>query len=217
MTKEQQPRVVAELGRPETPEESAARKAVNSRLYRQRKTINNLVFSLLATVGLAIVIVLVVPRGEVVTQPDVDYAALAVQAQAGIPQRLVVPELGDGWRANAAELREDAGGVDSWYIGLLTPSNDYVGVSQGLDANDTWVAGQVENSAATSTESIDGVEWTVYDNRETSRDVGNVRYAMTASVDSSDFIVFGTASPKEIRETIVSISDQLGETEQTTP
>jgi hypothetical protein len=42
-------RVVAELGRPETPEEEAARRAENSRLYRQRKTVNNLVYSLIVT------------------------------------------------------------------------------------------------------------------------------------------------------------------------
>ena len=50
-------RVVAELGRPETAEETAARKAENSRNHRSRQTVNNLVYSLLATLGIVVVIV----------------------------------------------------------------------------------------------------------------------------------------------------------------
>jgi hypothetical protein len=46
-------RVVAELGRPETPAETAARKAESSRLHRQRQTVNNLVYSLIATLGIS--------------------------------------------------------------------------------------------------------------------------------------------------------------------
>ena len=38
-----QPRVVAELGRPETPDETAARKAASSAAYRSSKTVRNLV------------------------------------------------------------------------------------------------------------------------------------------------------------------------------
>lgn len=39
--KQKRPVIVAELGRPETASETASRKAEQSRLYKQRKTVNN--------------------------------------------------------------------------------------------------------------------------------------------------------------------------------
>ncbi len=63
------PAVVAELGRPETPEETAERKAENSRNHRNRQTVNNLVLSLIATVAVVALIVLFVPRGQTPSAP----------------------------------------------------------------------------------------------------------------------------------------------------
>ena len=89
-----------------------------------------------------------------------------------IEQQLAVPELPDGWRSNDASLRQrEADGVTAWYAGYLTPSDEYAGMYQGLAANPTWTAGLLENTLATGVVTIDGVEWTVYDNRETGADV----------------------------------------------
>ncbi|NQX11277.1 DUF4245 domain-containing protein [Microbacteriaceae bacterium VKM Ac-2855] len=204
------PRVVAELGRPETAEETAARKAENSRLYRQRKTVNNLVYSLLATVGLALVIFLMVPRGDGSDRPAIDYTSVAVQAQLGTPQKLVVPSLPEGWSANAAELRRGSDGIAYWYIGLLTAKNGYIGLSQGLNANDAWTADQLEAQAATGVTTIDGVEWTVYDHRDSARDTGNVVYGLATTAGSSTYLVYGTADEDEIMTVVDAIEPQLG-------
>ncbi len=207
------PAVVAELGRPETPEETAARKAQNSANHRNRQTVNNLVYSLIATVALVIVIVLVVPRGNPTnTTPPVDYAAVAQEAQGSEPDRLLVPSLPEGWKANSAELRtKTADGVDSWYIGLLTPKGEYIGVTQGFDANDSWVADQVAKSRIAGTRDVDGVRWDVYDNRKASSDAGNVAYALTTDAGHSSIIVFGTADDAEFRTVASSLSDQITE------
>ena len=45
------PRIVAELGRPETPDETAARKAESSRVYRASQNTRNLVAALLVTLA----------------------------------------------------------------------------------------------------------------------------------------------------------------------
>lgn len=195
------PRVVAELGRPETPEETAARKAENSRKHRQRQTVMNLVYALVASLALVLVIVLIVPRSDTPIEPDIDVAATAEQAQPAMSAPLAVPELPDGWRANAAEIRRsDADQVTAWYIGYLTPEDEFIGMYQAIDANPTWVAGLLARTAATGTTTIDGVEWTVYDNRETSDDVGNARYGMTAESGGTTFVLLGTASPDEFGE-----------------
>ncbi|MEJ3404657.1 DUF4245 domain-containing protein [Rathayibacter sp. YIM 133350] len=195
-----QRRVVAELGRPETPEEEAARKAESSRLHRVRQTPNNLVYSLLVTVLAVVVLVLLVPRSEAPTQNAVDYHSLAAQAQPGMPTMLADPDLPAGWHANVAEYRSGASdGVDVWFIGFITPSDEFIGLSQAFDANDTWVAEQLHNTIATGSVEISGIPWTVYDNRKSSSDVGNAKYALVTQTPKSTWVLAGTASPAEFR------------------
>jgi len=198
------PRVVAELGRPETPEETAARKAANSVSYRQRQTLRNLLLALGASLLAVLVIVLLVPRSDTAIERDIDVAAVAEQAQVASDVPLAVPELPDGWRANAAELRSsNADQVTAWYAGYLTPSDEYIGMYQGLEANPTWVAALLERTIATGTITIDGVEWTVYDNRDSGDDVGNARYGLTTEAGDSTFVLLGTGTPEEF-ETIAT-------------
>jgi hypothetical protein len=191
-------RVVAELGRPETPEEAAARKADDAVRRRQRQTVRNLVGSLLASLAVVAVIVLLVPRSDAPIERDIDVPAVAAQAQAGIEQQLAVPQLPEGWRSNAAELRDNrADGITAWYAGYLTPSDEYAGMYQGLGANPTWTADLLANTIATGVTTIDGVEWTVYDNRETTAEVGNARYGLVTEAGDSTFVLLGTAAPEE--------------------
>jgi len=205
------PAVVAELGRPETPAETAERKAQNSRNHRNRQTINNLVYSLIATVGLVAVIVLFVPRGNPVdSTPAVDYASIASEAQGSEPARLLVPSLPSGWKSNNAQLNtKTPDGVDSWYIGLLTPKGEYIGIRQGFDANDSWIAEQVNKSMIKGTTTIDGVKWDVYDNRASGQDNGDVDYALVNTTGKSSIVLFGTAVDSEFRTVAQSLADQI--------
>jgi hypothetical protein len=193
-----EPRVVAELGRPETPEETAQRKAEDSVKHRQRQTVRNLVGSLVASLAVVAVIVLIVPRSDTPIERDVDVASIAAQAQVGLEQELAVPELPEGWRSNDASLRQsEADGVTAWYAGYLTPSDEYAGMYQGLGANPTWTADLLANTVASGVVTIDGVEWTVYDNRESDADVGNARYGLVTEAGESTFVLLGTAAPEE--------------------
>ncbi|MDN4615800.1 DUF4245 domain-containing protein [Leifsonia sp. F6_8S_P_1B] len=205
------PAVVAELGRPETPEETAARKAQNSANHRNRQTVNNLVYSLLATLALVVVIVLAVPRGNPTADaPAVDYAKIAQEAQGSEPDRLLVPKLPAGWKANNAELRtRTADKVDYWYIGLLTPKGEYIGVTQGFEANESWVAEQVNRTMIKGTRSISGVTWDVYDNRTSSSDNGNVAYGLSTEAGRSSIIVFGTADDAEFDTVADALAGQI--------
>jgi hypothetical protein len=205
------PAVVAELGRPETPDETAERKAQNSRNHRNRQTINNLVYSLIATVGLVAVIVLFVPRGNPVdSTPAVDYKSIAAEAQGSEPDSLLVPSLPSGWKSNNAQLNtKTPDRVDSWYIGLITPKGEYIGIRQGFDANDSWIAEQVNKSLIKNTTTIDGVKWDVYDNRKSGQDNGDVDYALVNTTGKSSIVVFGTAGDDEFRTVAQSLADQI--------
>ena len=156
--------IVAELGRPETPEEEAARRAENSRLYRQRKTVNNLIFSMLATLGVVAIIFFAVPRADETPAWQVDYRAVAETAQANVSSAIVVPSLEDTWVANAAEVRTGADGTSEWRIGFVTPSQGYIGFEQAFGANSAWVSARMEGTTPVSTVIVDGITWDVYDN-----------------------------------------------------
>ena len=211
MAERRSPREVAELGRPETATETAARKAESSRLHRVRQTPNNLVLSLLATVAAVIVIVLLVPRGDSGVDNTVDYHAVAADAQQSVPARLADPALPGGWRSNTAEYRTgSADKIDVWFIGFLTPRDEYIGMSQAFGADDVWTARQLHNTIADSTTTIDGVDWTIYDNRDRSdADVGNAEYAITTQRGDTVWLLSGTASPAEFTALAKAISPTI--------
>jgi hypothetical protein len=205
-----QPRVVAELGRPETPDETASRLAENSRKYRAHKTVNNLVLSLLATLAAVLFIVLIVPRSDTPLDRSVDLNQVATQAQAGIDQTLVNPALPTGWSANAATWRSGASDkIPSWYIGLLTPSKQFIGVTQAIDANATWLATQLQNQAATDTLTQGGVTWDVYVNAASAKDRGNFKYAITTESGTSTYVLIGTATEAEFAELATLLAPQI--------
>jgi len=208
MSRQRPPAVVAELGRPETPEEYAARRAEASRLRRSRQTTKNLWLSILASLVVVLALVLVVPRGDMKFAPDVDYAQVAEEAQGGVDVPLAVPELGDGWRSNSAELRKGADDVQSWYIGLLTPSDDYLGFSQGIEANESWLSALLNESRADGVKEIGGLEWTVYDNRDSGAK-GNIEYALAATTDDGVYAVYGTADPAEAETLAAAVATSL--------
>lgn len=213
MTPQQKPpRVVAELGRPETPQETAARKAEDSRRYRSRKTVSNLVYALLATLALVLIIVLVVPRSDTSLLPDVDYHSAAAHAQEARDEVILDPVLPEGWTSNSATLSVvDEPSISDWYIGLLTPDEQFIGIRQGFDANATWQAQQLEGALADTTVTIDDVTWTVYDNRDAQGpdDPGNIEYALATEAGTSTILIYGTATVDDFHTVAEAVADQV--------
>jgi len=186
--------IVADLGRPETPEETAARKAESSRRHRDSTTVRNLLIALGVSLGLVLFTVLVVVRPNPPAPEPIDYAAIA--ATSTTEAALAVPKLADGWVANKALVETGSDGIQSWYIGFITPKNQFVAMTQGIDANPSWVAAKLGTLAATGTDTINGVEWTIYDNRD-GEDPGNNAYAMVGEIDGSTYVLNGTAETAE--------------------
>jgi hypothetical protein len=202
--------IVAELGRPETPEEEAARKAQNSKNYRDSKTMRNLWVAIGVTVAIVALIVVIVPRDDSSRLQTIDYRAVAVSAQRDLPVPLAVPELPDTWTSNVAEIRTGSlDKVTAWYVGFITPSKQFLSITQAVDANPSWLADELQQTAPTGTTRIDGIDWTIHDNRKTDRDVGNAEYALTTESGRSTFIVAGTATPEEAEALASTITDTV--------
>ncbi|MGN6325132.1 DUF4245 domain-containing protein [Pseudolysinimonas sp.] len=205
--------IVAELGRPETADEIADRRAASSRAHRANQTLINLLLAIGASLVVVVVLVLVVVRpAPENSRQQVDYLQTAQQAQASVDSRLAAPRLPSGWYANRAELSQPGDGqVSTWEIGLLSPDARYVGLTQGFRADATWVADQVERLQPTRTRSYGGLDWRVYDHRDrTLGDDAHVAYALVATSGDSTIVLTGsTATNGEFATVATAIGKEL--------
>lgn len=157
MTRE--PRIVAGLGRPETPQETADRKAEASRVYRSSQTFRNLIAALLVTVAVVAIIIFAVPRGEPTARPTIDVEAVAVNVENTMNSPVLVPEIAAGWQVNGAELVDAA--VPVWDVVIAVPQQGFVHIAQAFDADVAWAPQVLSGVAPTDTTTIDGRTWDV--------------------------------------------------------
>ncbi|MBP1325746.1 hypothetical protein JOF28_000978 [Leucobacter exalbidus] len=215
MAKQQKPPVVvAELGRPETPAETAYRKATDSYLYKKRKTVNNLVFSLLVSLGLVLVIVLMVPRGVGGFEDvSIDVSQLAEEAAPSAGRVLAAPDVPEGWKAKQAQLRR-TGEVTEWRINYTTVDEAFAAVAQGFTADgtppeDAWAAGHFEQQAETGSEELGGLQWAVYDHSDRSPDSSNALFGLKTEIAGDTVVVYGTDTPGNLRVLAVDVARSL--------
>jgi hypothetical protein len=207
-----QPRIVAELGRPETPDETARRKAENTRKHYANQTAVNLTLSIVASLAVVLFLVLVVVRpGGTVNRQEIDYQSVAQSAESNVDVALAAPDLPSGWTSNRADISTGtADGVATWYVGLITPTEQFIALEQGVDANATWVANAVQARPATGSTTIAGLDWQVYDRRD-GESPGNYAYSMTTTVDRSSYVLHGTADDVEFEQLATALAEQLAE------
>jgi len=201
-------RIVAELGRPETPEETAARKAESSRRYRSSKTFRNLIAALLATVAVVFVIVAIVPRGTPVPRPEPDVPALAADLQADRGRPVLTPSLGEGWRVNQATV-EGVGGTEAWtMVYVRSGESGFLRVAQGFDTDEAWVGQVLGGTRSTETTEIDGITWDVYRPANPSG-TGNIDYALATPAGPDYVLVYGDAAPETAALAAASVTSQV--------
>jgi hypothetical protein len=209
------PRIVAELGRPETPDETAARKAENSRAHRANQTTRNLVLALLASLAVVLFTVLIVVRPDQALTHYVDYKAVAKSAQSGVSAPLAAPNLPSTWKSNDAELKSDSASNTTWYLGLITPKQQFIAIEEGVKTSDTWFGSLLGQEQPTGHKTIAGITWTVYD-RHTTVNSGNYIYALSATIESTKYVLHGSASATEFRQLATALADQINTTTEGT-
>lgn len=208
-------RIVAELGRPETPEETAAREAERSRTYRAAKTFPNLVWALIFSLLAMLVIVFLVPRSNQPVERNINVAEVAAQSQAVTEVPLVAPTVASSWKANSADIREGADGVLEWSAGYIVPgpsgeAAEFVGFSQGIKANPTWMLERTGKRQPTGEIDHAGLHWQEYDYTKLSeQEAGNSRYALSTERDGSTIVVYGSHSPERVKELASAVAASL--------
>ncbi|HLS44768.1 MAG TPA: DUF4245 domain-containing protein [Ornithinicoccus sp.] len=146
----------------------------NKTLARLRSySVMNMVLSMLAVLALAFAWWALVPnpeggpdRREVEVAPVSRYAA----EQADFPVWTPETALGEEWTVNFVDYATFAGEV-TWRIGLVSPVQEYVELSQTAEATDGWLTALTRKAGEeVGTRTITGPdgpqEWTAYEGEE---------------------------------------------------
>lgn len=201
--------IVAELGRAETADETAARKAESSRVYRSSQTFRHLIAALIVTVAVVAVIVFAVPRGTPPDAPKVDVAAVAAGVKETMQRPVLVPEVPDKWRANSAHLTGTD--VPVWDV-VLAPAAEsergFVHVAQAFDADVRWAPQVLTGTAPTGTVSIDGRTWDVFTLADPGKSA-NVSYAIGTQIGKDYVLLYGALSPDATAGLATELAPQL--------
>lgn len=201
--------IVAELGRPETPDETAARKAESSRAYRSSQNVRSLVAALIATLAVVAIIVFAVPRGEPATTAKIDVAAVATDVESTMNRTVIVPDLGDFWRVNAAGLT--SGSPVVWDVTLAPSADDergFIKLAQAFDSDSSWAPQRLNGTAPTDTVTIDGLEWDVYKLGDADANQ-NITYAIGTQAGPDYVLLYGARSADSTAALAASLTSHI--------
>jgi Protein of unknown function (DUF4245) len=163
-----------------------------------RKSVADMVRSMALIIGFVAVIVLLVPRPNAVSQPDVDASAAASAARPGLSFVPAVPAgLPDGWAARTAKAQVGTDDVATWLLQYQTPSGAYGAVRQARNATPAWEARQVTDGRESGTVHVGQFDWVV----RSREDRGITSWVLRRGTLTT--IVTGTA-PKAELETLAA-------------
>lgn len=201
-------RIVAELGRPETPDETAARKAESSRVYRSSQTFRNLIAALIVTLLVVAVIVFAVPRGEIPLRESIDPAPIAADVAETYDREVLVPSVPEDWRVNAASVAADADGSAAWSVVYVPDDASFLRFSQAFDAEEAWARSELRGTAPDGAVEIDGVQWQVYEPADAAR-AGNIAYALGTQAGPDYVLLAGSGSPETVAGAAEIVAPQV--------
>lgn len=176
--------IVAELGRPETPEETSARKAAASSAYRSSMNVRNLLVALGVTLVVVVIIVLGVPRGSIGDPEQIDLAEVAQNVRSSVDGPVLEPQFDDSWRVNDAKL--EGGSTLVWNVTIAPAAADARGFLR-----------------------IAGLEWDAFELRGTSD--ANISYALGTPAGDDYILLYGALSSEDTVALAESIAPQIRE------
>lgn len=181
----------------------------NSAERRAKQTVRNLVFSLLATLGVVALIVLGVPRDDSSLIQRIDHIQVAQEAKASLNKDVLAPSIPESWWSNAARLEKELG-LDVWYVGFVTGDNQFIGLSQAFESNSSWEADVLAGNQLSAEVEIAGLTWELYPTRNPTDPPGTKEFAMLHRSGTTTVVIYGTAAESEFFLLAESISQQLG-------
>jgi len=177
---------------------------------RAKQTVRNLIFSMVATLGLVILLVLGVPRDDSNRIAAVDFRQIAAEAEASLGFEVITPEVPADWWSNAARLETDLG-VQSWYVGFVTEDNQFIALLHGFEVNPSWTALTLQGNWLEDEVVISGRTWEIWPSLTPTNPPGTKDYAMLHSFSDSAVVIYGTASEDDFRLLATLVSEEIEE------
>jgi len=173
---------------------------------RAKQTLNNLLLSLAATVGVMVLLVLAVPRDDSNRVEPVDYVAIGEQAASETSEKLLIPTIPVDWYSNSARYRSSAqDGVANWYVGFVGPNSEFVAITQGLGVNQTWMQLMIESNKPTGDVVIEGKTWKVYESVRENNPPKSKDYLMVLEYENNAVFVYGVAPTANLEDFAVQL------------
>lgn len=167
---------------------------------RARQTVINLALSLLATLGLVLVIVLMVPRDDSSKIPRIDFVSSAQEAAESSKLKIVAPELMPGWWSNKADWAPNpVDTVPAFTVGFVGPKNEYIGMIQGFNANPTWLALKLQGTELTGAEPTSwGGQWDIFTAKVKNDPAKDWDYVRVLRIEPNDYVIlYGNATTED--------------------
>jgi len=164
---------------------------------------------MIATLAVVLLIVLGVPRDDSNRIAQVDFEQIAQEAEAAIDAELVVPKIPADWWSNSARLETNFG-VESWYVGFVTEENQYIGLSQAFESNESWEALTLQGNWLEEEVEIAGLMWEAWPTLTPSNPPGTKEYAMLHRFGEQTVVIYGTADEADFEILAREIAKELG-------
>ncbi|WP_280687795.1 MULTISPECIES: DUF4245 domain-containing protein [unclassified Kitasatospora] len=159
---------------------------------RGRQTVRDMILSMVAVMGVAMVAYLTIPHssnGDGVRV--VDYSAALASAKRAAPYPILAPAgLSDQWRATSVSYDVDPDGHAGWHLGFVTPDGKYAAVEQSNEPKPDLLKSVVSGYAPDGSASIAGQDWSRYQ--------GDHYRGLTVATGPATTLVTGSASYQEL-------------------
>lgn len=189
------------------PETAAAKpRLTQKQVKRAGQSARAMVVSVLATLGIALLVVLLNPGStEQTYDRDVDVPAAAEQATATAGFTASAPDLPEGWEANYARWNgAGADRVEFWEAGYVTPDEEFAGFKQTAQANPTWISQQIRNAPLTGSRTVDGTSWDLHEPADGDKflvtELDGTTVIVTGSGELSDMDTLAEAIQHDLQE-----------------
>jgi len=180
--------------------------------HRAKQTVNNLLLSILATAGMVLVLILIVPRDDSSRIPRIDYIAIADQASTSTGNEIIAPPIKEGWWSNQAKwFGSPVDAVPRFEVGFVGPKNEYIGMTHAFEVNPTWLALSLKDVVLEKnfSNAASDVVWGIYRSSEVHDPVQTRDYMWVASLGTNAILLYGTASETDFKTLSTSIETAL--------
>ena len=171
---------------------------------RANASVIGMVLALLVSLAVVIPIVLLNAQPKAGSlRPPVDVAGTAAQAKDAAGFTPVAAQLPAGWGTNYARWNSaGADGVPFWEVGYVTPSQQFISLTQTAKANPTWLSQRTSDAPVTGDRPVGTADWELRDKPGADKSLilnyKGTTLVLTGSADLKEFDVLAAAAVRSV-------------------